>query len=49
MNIDLDNKRIKKIIYELNDGSIVAYNFRNGELWCTQTLKEATDTRNNKK
>ena len=36
MNINLDEKRIRKIIYTLEDGNIVAYNFRNGEIWCTQ-------------
>ena len=43
MNINLDDKRIKKIIYELSDSSVVAYNFRNGELWCVQTLKDAEE------
>ena len=40
MNINLDDKRIMKIIYQLEDDSVVAYNFRNGELWCVQTLAE---------
>ena len=40
MDIKLDDKRIMKIIYQLEDDSVVAYNFRNGELWCVQTLAE---------
>ena len=40
MNINLDDKRLIKIIYQLEDGSVVAYNFKNGELWCTQLLAE---------
>ena len=38
MNINLDEKRIRKIIYTLEDGTVVAYNFRNGDIWCVQEL-----------
>jgi hypothetical protein len=40
MNINLDDKRIKKIIYQLKDGSLVGYNFNNGELWDVQCFSE---------
>lgn len=33
MNITLDDKRVKKIVYELEDGNLVTYNFKNGELY----------------
>lgn len=33
MNITLDDKRIKKIVYELEDGNLVTYNLKNGELY----------------
>ena len=36
MNINLDEKRIRKIIYTLEDGTVVAYNFKNGDIWCVQ-------------
>jgi hypothetical protein len=32
MNINLDDKRIKKIVYELEDGNLANYSFKNGEL-----------------
>lgn len=48
MNINLDEKRVKKIIYELNDGSIVAYAFRNGELWSTETLEDVEENNSQK-
>ena len=38
MNINLDEKRIRKIIYTLEDGTVVAYNFKNGDIWCVQEL-----------
>lgn len=40
LNLNLDDKRIKKIIYQLEDGSVVGYNFNNGELWCVQCFSE---------
>ena len=40
MNVNLDDKRIMKIIYQLEDGSVVAYSFKNGELWTMQTLSD---------
>lgn len=33
MNINLDDKRIKKIVYELEDGNLANYSFKNGELY----------------
>lgn len=33
MNITLDDKKIKKIVYELEDGNLATYNFKNGELY----------------
>ena len=33
MNITLDDKRVKKIVYELEDGNLVTYNLKNGELY----------------
>lgn len=39
MNINLDDKRIKKIVYQLEDGSQVAYNFENGELFSVGSLR----------
>ena len=38
MNINLDEKRIRKIIYTLEDGTVVAYNLKNGDIWCVQEL-----------
>jgi hypothetical protein len=38
MNINLDEKRIRKIIYTLEDGTVVAYNFKNGDIWCVKEL-----------
>ena len=32
MNISLDDKRIKKIVYQLEDGKTIEYGFDNGEL-----------------
>ena len=40
LNLNLDDKRIKKIIYQLEDGSLVGYNFNNGELWDIQCFSE---------
>ena len=39
MDIKLDDKRIRCIIYQLEDGSQVAYNFANGELLGVQPVK----------
>lgn len=44
INLNLDDKRIKKIIYQLEDGRVVAYNFKNGEINYIQLVEESNDT-----
>lgn len=39
MDIKLDDKRVRCIIYQLEDGSQVAYNFANGELLSVQLVE----------
>ena len=40
MNINLDDKKIKEIVYQLEDGSVVRYNFKDGEINCIQFVTE---------
>lgn len=44
INLNLDDKRIKKIVYQLEDGRVVAYNFKNGEINYIQLVEESNDT-----
>lgn len=46
MNITLDDKKIKKIVYELEDGNLATYNFKNGELYgvCVSSNDYGTKT-----
>ena len=44
VNLNLDDKRIKKIVYQLEDGRVVAYNFKNGEINYIQLVEESNDT-----
>lgn len=46
MNITLDDKKIKKIVYELEDGNLATYNFKNGELYgvCVSSNDYGTET-----
>lgn len=43
VNLNLDDKRIKKIVYQLEDGRVVAYNFKNGEINYIQLVEESND------
>ena len=40
MDIKLDDKRVRQIVYQLEDGTEVAYNFANGELLSVQTVSD---------
>ncbi len=40
MDIKLDDKRVRCIIYQLEDGNQVAYNFANGELLSVQVVED---------
>lgn len=44
MNINLDDKRIKSIFYELEDGRVVSYNFENGELLYVSLVVDGKET-----
>lgn len=43
MDIKLDDKRVRCIIYQLEDGSQVAYNFANGELLSVQLVEDGDE------
>lgn len=45
MDIKLDDKRIRQIVYQLEDGREVAYNFANGELLSVQIVVDESDYR----
>ena len=40
MDIKLDDKRIKEIVYQLEDGRVVRYNFKDGEINYIQLVNE---------
>lgn len=45
MDIKLDDKRIRQIVYQLEDGTEVAYIFANGELLSVKTVVDESDYR----